>query len=489
MSFVGCWPRRHTILDSALPSAGAIASAVRSRRLSCSEVTERFLERARRAQAELNCFVAIDAEAAMHEAQRLDDALGAGTEPGLLAGVPFAAKDIFAHNGRLPTNGSRRVRLATDADSSHALDRLSAAGAVGLGWLNLDQFSYTATGTNSDFGSVRNPWDPARITGGSSSGAAAAVAFGAVPLAVGADTGGSARIPASYCGVVGFKPTLGRVSRRGASRLSFSQDSLGILARSVHDVSLALEVLAGHDACDPISIEVAVPRYSAVLADAGDGLHGIRIGVDAARSAARCTAEVQTATARALEAMAAHGAELLEVDLSLLDDYDVVASVLTWAEASAVHSQTFPAHREAYGPATRSRLDAALLSHGADHVNALRLQGRALKEFLRQVLSQVDVVVHPTTPGPPPLLRDIERDDRSAIVSGSLASLQMNRPFSLLGLPAMSLPIGFDSAELPVGLQLVGRPWAESTLLRCGATYQEITDWHLRLPPIAATSL
>ena len=487
MSFVACWPRRHIILDSSLLSVGAIASAVRSRKLSCSEVTELFLERAQRAQAELNCFVEIDAAPAMREAERLDAELGAGAELGVLPGVPFAAKDIFVHNGRLPTNGSRAVRLATHAQSSPALDRLPAAGAIGLGWLNLDQFSYTATGTNSDFGSVRNPWDPARITGGSSSGAAAAVAFGAVPFAVGADTGGSARIPASYCGVVGFKPTLGRVSRRGASRLCFSQDSLGILARSVHDVSLALEVLAGHDPLDPTSIDVAVPRYSVAVADAADGLRGVRIGVDAARTAARCTGGVQTATTRALEAMAAQGAELLDVDLSLLDDYDVVASVLTWAEVSAQHSQTFPRHRDIYGLATRFRLDAALLSHGADHVNALRLQGRAFKEFLREVLSQVDAVVHPTTPGPPALLRDAEQNDRNGVVTGSLASLQMNRPFSLLGLPAMSVPIGFDCAEMPIGLQLVGRPWAESTLLRCGAAYQEVTDWHLRLPPIAAT--
>lgn len=470
-----------------MPSARAIASAVRDRELSCGEVTERFLGRAQRAQAELNCFVEIDAAAATRDAHRLDEALAAGAELGALAGVPFAAKDIFVHNGRVPTNGSRTVRIETHAERSPTLDRLSAAGAVGLGWLNLDQFSYAATGTSSDFGSVRNPWDRARITGGSSSGAAAAVAFGAVAFALGADTGGSVRIPASYCGVVGFKPTLGRVSRRGASRLCFSQDCLGILARSVHDLSLALEVLAGHDPRDPISIDVTVPPYSAAVTDAAGGLRGVRIGVDRARIAARCGAEAQTATAAALQAMAALGAELVEVDLARLDDYDVVASVLTWAEASALHARAFALHRDAYRPATRFRLDAALLAHGTDHVDALRLQGRALKEFLGDVLSQVDVVVHPTTPGPPPLLRDVEQDERDGIVSGSLASLQMNRPFSLLGLPAMSLPIGFDSGALPVGLQLVARPWAEPTLLRCGAAYQMVTDWHLRLPPIAAT--
>ncbi|HEX6509070.1 MAG TPA: amidase [Chloroflexota bacterium] len=450
-------------------------------------MTERFLEHTRGAQAALNCFIEVQEELAMGEAQRIDEQLERGAEVGLLGGVPYAAKDIFVHNGRLPSNGSRNVRLVTHARFSPALDRLSAAGAVGLGWLNLDPFSYTTTGTNPEFGSVRNPWDPARMTGGSSSGPAAAVAFGAVPFAVGGDTGGSVRIPAAYCGVVGLKPTFGRVPRRGASRLSYSQDALGILARSVHDVSLALEVLAGHDPLDPASMNVAVPSYLASLADGRDGLRSVRIGVDEAYTAANCGAEVQTATTRALGTMEAHGAELVAVDLSCLDDYDVVASVLTWSEASAIHSRTFPINRDDYGSATRARLNAALLSHGADHVNALRLQGRALKEFLRDVLAHVDLVAHATTPGPPALLRDVEREARVGIVTGSLASLQMNRPFSLLGLPAMSLPIGFDSTDLPIGLQLVGRPWAESTLLRCGAAYQAITDWHLRVPPVAAT--
>ena len=453
--------------------------------MSCREIAERFLVRAQRAQAELNCFIEIDSHDALRKAQRLDDRLRAGAELGLLPGVPFAAKDIFIHNRRLPTNGSRRLRSGSRTTSSPVLDRLSAAGAVLFGWLNLDPFAYTATGTNPDFGSVRNPWDSARISGGSSSGAAAAVAFGAVPLAIGGDTGGSVRIPASYCGVVGLKPTFGRVPRRGAAPLCFSQDSPGILARSVRDASLALEVLAGHDPLDSNSMNVEVPKYSAGVGDGPDALCGMRIGVDETCTAAHCSAEVQRATGQALETMEAHGAELVPIDLSRLDDYDVVASVLTWAEAGAVHSRTFPLHSDEYAPATRGRLQAALLCHAADHVNALRWQGRALNEFLREVLSHVDVVVHPTTPGPPALSADIEQDNSDGFATASLPSLRMNRPFSLLGLPAMSVPIGFDPGNLPVGLQLVSRPWGELTLLRCGVAYQSVTDWHLRMPPVA----
>lgn len=468
-------------------SATEIARAVRAGELSCREVTDEFLKRAGRAQSKLNCFIDIDAEIALGQADEVDAQLSRGVEVGPLLGVPFAAKDIFAHDGHMPSNGSRRVQLATGARSSPALERLTAAGAIGLGWLNLDQFSYAATGTNPDYGSVHNPWDLERIPGGSSSGAAAAVAAGALPFAIGADTGGSVRIPASFCGVVGLKPTFGRVPRRGAAPMCFSQDTLGILARSVTDAALVLEVIAGHDPLDPSSFDVPVPEFSAASPrDEEEGARGLRIGVDEAYNAALCNAEVQAATGKALKAMQERGAELVRVDLSRLGDYDVVASVITWAEVGALHAKTFPRHRDDYAPATRARLEGALLSQGADHVNALRLQGSALRAFLHEVLSLADVIVHPSTPGPPALLADVERDDRTGVVNGSLDSLQMNRPFNLLGLPAMSVPMGFDQSGLPMGLQLVGRPWNESTLLRCGAAYQQTTDWHLRAPPTAA---
>jgi len=473
------------LAEARIPSVADLALAVRARDLSAEQLTEQFLERSELAQVELNCFIEIDADAALRDARVLDAALARDSDVGVLAGVPFGVKDIFVHHGREPTVGARTVRLATRGQSSPALDRLAAAGAVNLGWLNLDQFSYAATGTNPEFGSVRNPWDPTRMAGGSSSGAAAGVAFGALPFAVGADTGGSVRIPASLCGVVGLKPTFGRVPRRGGAPMSYSQDSLGILGRTVADVALVLAVMAGHDRLDPSSFDVPVPDYSAALAEAAHDLRGLRLGVDDSYIARVGDGEVQEALRRALQVMQEHGADVVSVDLSRLPVYDVIATVITWAEVGALHSQTFPRHRDQYAPATSARLDAALLAHGADHVNALRLQGRALREFCRDVLSDVDVVVSPTTPRAPALLEDVEEDDRRGRVNRSLDSLQLSRPFNLLGLPAMSVPMGFDGSGLPMGLQLVSRPWAESTLLRCGAAYQQLTDWHLRVPPTA----
>ena len=471
--------------DDRIASVAEIAGTVRAGDGSSRGTIEHFLARAQAADAALNCFIELDGEAAIHRATALDRKLGEGDDAGPLVGVPFAAKDIFTTGERRPSNGSRRVRLASGARSSTALERLTAAGAIQLGWLNLDQFSYAATGTNPDFGSVRNPWDPTRMTGGSSSGAAAAVAAGAAAFAVGGDTGGSVRIPASFCGVVGLKPTFGRIPRRGSAPMCYSQDSLGLIARSVADAALVLEVAAGHDPLDPSSFDVGVPSYSTRLGDGAEGLRGIRVGFDRSYVGALAGDEVQAATEAAVALMAEHGAELVELDLRRLTAYDLAATVITWAEVGGLHAQTFPQRREDYAPATAARLDNALLSHGADHVNAVRFQGRALPEFSRDVLMAADVVVCPTTAGPPATIEDVEEDDRRGVVNRSLDSLRLNRPFNLLGVPAMSVPIGFDSAGLPMGMQLVSRPWDELTVLRCGAAYQELTDWHRRRPPEA----
>jgi aspartyl-tRNA(Asn)/glutamyl-tRNA(Gln) amidotransferase subunit A len=469
--------------DDRVPSVQEIAAAVRAGDTSCQTVAENYLARARAADAALNCFVELDAEAALRRAAALDRERDGGDEPGPLAGVPFAAKDIFATGDRQPTNGSLHVRLESHARSSTALERLIRDGAVSLGWLNLDQFSYATTGTNPDFGSVLNPWDPARIAGGSSSGAAVAVASRAAAFAIGGDTGGSVRIPAAYCGAVGLKPTFGRIPRRGSTPMCFSQDSLGIIARSVADAALVLEVVAGHDPLDPSSLDVGVPAFASRLGAGDEGLRGVRVGFDRAYVAAIAGDEVQAAIEAAIELMADHGAEVVAVDLGRLAAYDVAATVITWAEVGALHSQTFPSRREDYAPATAARLQSALLSHGADHVNALRFQGRALREFCRDVLSVADVVACPTAPGPPALIADVEDDDRRGVVARSLDSLRLNRPFNLLGLPAMSVPMGFDGLGLPLGMQLVSRPWDELTLLRCGASYQALTSWHRRSPP------
>jgi aspartyl-tRNA(Asn)/glutamyl-tRNA(Gln) amidotransferase subunit A len=461
------------------------AMAIAAGELTCVEATRETIARARHIDARLHCFVELDEDGALERAAALDDAdLVLRLSP--LFGVPFAHKDVFATPRRAPSAGARDVALPLRERNSVVLDRLRADGAISLGALNLDQFGYAATGTNPDFGDVRNPWDPTRVAGGSSSGAAAAVAAGAVPFAVGSDTGGSVRIPASYCGVVGLKPTLGRIPKRGSVPMSYSQDTIGILGRSVTDAALVLDATAGHDALDPSSFDVPVPAFQRALEQETGALDGLRVGLDRHYLRAAADDEVHAAAERALGVLAGLGAEIVGVDLALLAHCETAATVLTWAEVGAVHGSTFARRRDAYAAPVRARLDAALLSHGADHVDAMRYQGHALRLFCERVLSRADIIVTVSAARSPGTVEAV-REAEEAGLPVSLEALRLTRPFNFLGLPAMSVPMGFAADGLPMGLQLVARPWAEARLLACGAAYQRVTDWHRRRPPIATT--
>jgi aspartyl-tRNA(Asn)/glutamyl-tRNA(Gln) amidotransferase subunit A len=451
------------------------------------EVVRAFLERAREVDTLVNCFIRLD-QRAVDAAVELDRA---GTH-GPLHCIPYAYKDVFAHRGSTPTVGARGVRLDVRGTRATTLERLDGAGAVALGTLNLDQFAYAATGLNPDWGDTRNPWDRERIAGGSSSGAAAAVSAGAVPFAVGSDAGGSVRIPAAFCGVTGLKPTLGRIPKTGSVPLTYSQDTIGLLARSALDVALVLQHVAGHDPLDSSSIPAAVPRFHDELRRrldaAGRPLRGLRLGFDEAAFAERTTAEIENAAKSALGVFVEAGAELVEIDLSILDRFDVAATVLTWAEASAVHGATYSGDPDLYSDVMRMRLELALAAHGADHVNALRLQGRALNELLAGVLAEVDVLVAPTVAGAPATIASLREGTAAEAARLSVSHLRLNRPFNFVGVPALSIPIGFDRSDLPMAFQVAGRPWSEPTLLACGAVYQSATDWHLRMPPLRVAS-
>lgn len=445
-----------------------LVAAIGAGELGAVEVVEAFAARASEVDAVLNCFIALDGDAAERAAAR---AHGRGP----LHGVPYAYKDVFTHRGSTPTAGARGVTLELRAGSSTVLDRLDEAGAIALGSLNLDPFAYAATGVNPDFGDTRNPWDPARIAGGSSGGAAAAVAAGAVPFAIGTDAGGSIRIPAALCGVTGLKPTLGRIPTTGAVPLTYSQDTVGILARSARDVALVLEHVAGHDPKDAASIPAPVPAF----AELGGSCQGTRLGFDPAAFVGRTTPQIAAAAESALAVFKGLGAETVEVDLSLLEAFDAAATVLTWAEAGAVHERTFGDDPTRYAPAIRARLELALAAHGADHVNAMRLQGRALAQLLEGPLVAADMLLVPTVAASAVTIDSLQRN----AVGVSVGHLRLNRPFNFTGVPALAIPVGFDVEGLPLGIQLVARPWAEQTLLACAAAYQAETDWHRRVPP------
>jgi aspartyl-tRNA(Asn)/glutamyl-tRNA(Gln) amidotransferase subunit A len=388
---------------------------LRTRELDSAEVARAFAARAHEVDRELNCFVAL-AEA---PALRRD---------GPLRGIPYAYKDVFTHAGVAPGLGLRRPERRSGVGDAAVLVRLEAQGAVALGRLQLDPLAYSTIGLNPLLGDVRNPWAPERIAGGSSSGAAAAVAAGAVAFAIGTDTGGSVRIPAAYCGVVGLKTTFGRLPTLGCAPLSPSQDVVGVLARSAADVAFVLGL-------------PSAPR------------HDVTLGVDPRHR---------------LDA-SAFGDEVVEVDLSLLEAFDAAAATVTRTEAAALYAHEL----DVAPPVLRSRLEDAVASGGDGYVDALRYQPRAVADLLARPLAQADVLVMPVVAGPPPLIVDLAETD--AALEASIVNLRLNRAFNFTGVPALSVPVGFDVHGLPLAVQLVGRPWTESTLLAIAASYQRQT--------------
>lgn len=464
-------------------SLSELADALRGGQAGAEEVCSAFLAHAAEVDQSVNCFIELDGASALKRSRALDRF--AAAERGALHGVPFAAKDIFAGGVLAPSAGTRHMRLNMRARSAAVIECLEAQGAVNLGRLNLDPWGYAATGANPDFGDTRNPWDLTRLAGGSSSGAAAAVAARALPFAIGGDTGGSVRIPAALCGVVGIKPTFGRISRRGSVPLSYSQDTIGILGRAAADVALVLEHVAGYDEDDPASLNVPAPALAGrVGAMSGGGLplDGLRLGIDRGRVAQDCEREIVSLIDAALGVFTDLGAAIVHVDLSAFRRYDIAASVLTQAESAALHGRSLAATPEDYPPTVRSRLTAAMACLGSDHVDALRYQGHALRELLHGPLAAADVLMVPAAGGPAPRADALNDGAPDEALRLSLELLRFHRPLSFTGVPALSLPIGFDSCGLPAGVQLAGRPWAEARILACAAAYQGVTDWQLRTP-------
>jgi aspartyl-tRNA(Asn)/glutamyl-tRNA(Gln) amidotransferase subunit A len=388
-----------------------LAARIDDGEVDAGEVVAAFAARAHDVGRDLNCFVSFT-----------ESPTPAGG--GALRGIPYAYKDVFAHAGVAPGLGLRRPEPRAGVGDAAALARFEAQGAVPLGRLQLDPLAYSTTGLNPLLGHVRNPQAPDRIAGGSSSGAAAAVAAGAVAFAVGTDTGGSIRIPAAYCGVTGLKPTFGRLPTQGCAGLSPSQDVVGVLARSAADLAFVLGF--------------AIERPDVTLGV--DPRHGLDASV--------------------------FGVRVVEVDLSLLERFDAHAPLLTRTEAVALHI----AELAAAPPLLRSRLQAAHAAGGAGYADALRYQPRALAELLDGPLAEADVVVAPVVAGPPPRVADLS--DTETELEASLVNLRLNRAFNFVGVPALAVPIGVDEDGLPLAVQLVGRPWTEPLLLSLAAAFQ-----------------
>jgi aspartyl-tRNA(Asn)/glutamyl-tRNA(Gln) amidotransferase subunit A len=459
-----------------------LAEQLRRGAVSPVEVTRAYLERIGALEPTLRAFITVTGEQALAEAAAAEREIGAGQYRGPLHGVPLAIKDLFYTAGVRTTAGSKILADFVPAEDAACVARLRAAGALSLGKTNLEEFAYGATSINPHYGACRNPWDPERIAGGSSGGSAAAVAAGLCSAALGTDSGGSIRQPSALCGLVGLKPTYGRVSRHGVVPLSWSQDHVGPMARTVRDAAVLLQALAGHDPRDPASSPAPVPDY---LAGLEDGVRGLRVGLPRDFFFTRVDSEVADAVRGAARALEGLGAQVEEVPLPHATQIWTAGAAILYAEATAYHEAWLRSRPEDYGPLVRARLRVGAAILGADYLKAQRARALLVAEADR-LFDRLDVLLTPTTPIAAP------RQDESVVrwpdgteedVRG--ATLRFTRPFNLLGFPAASVPCGFTAGGLPLGLQIVARPFAEALVLRVAGAYEAAHGWGARRPAVS----
>jgi len=459
----------------------SIASAIAGKRLSSREVTQSCLDRISQWQPRLNAFMTIEAEQALAAADESDAALARGESRGVLHGVPLAHKDMYYDAGKIVTCGSliRRDYVATT--TATALQRMKDAGTIRLGSLQMVEFAYGPTGHNVHYGAVHNPWKVDHITGGSSSGSGSAVAARLTFAALGSDTGGSIRMPAHFCGVTGLKTTVGRVSRAGAMPLSQSLDTVGPLAQSAEDCALLLGLMAGADSEDPTASTIPVPDY---IAATKGSIKGFRIGVPASFYVDDLDAEVARILDETIAVLKQQGAEIVEVELPDQRQLTAACQLVLATEAAAFHKRWLIERPQDYGPQVLMRLQNGLAIPGVSYLEAMRWRGPALAAHLAAVAG-TDAVLAPVAPVPAPTIAESDvgnSPDAEAVIQ---RLTKFTRPVNYLGLPALAIPSGFTRGGLPVGMQLIGRPFDEAMLLRIGAAFQRATDFHTQVPKSA----
>ena len=466
--------------------------------ISSVELTEAVLDRILDLDNDIKAYLTLAPELALEQAAEADRCRAAGKDHPLL-GMPLAIKDVICIEGLPTTCGSRILENYVPPFSATAVEKLQAAGAVILGKTNTDEFAMGSSTENSAFFATHNPWDLSRVPGGSSGGSAAAVAVDMAFGALGSDTGGSVRQPAALCGIVGIKPTYGRVSRWGLVAFASSLDQIGPLARNVTDVAILLGVLAGYDPRDSTSVDTPVPDYAASLS--GD-VRGLRIGVPKEYFVAGLQPEVEAAVRAAIAALADLGAEIVDVSLPHTDYALPVYYLIAPAEASAnlarydgvryglsIEGQDlWDSYRQTrgngFGPEVKRRIMLGAYALSAGYYDAYYLQAGKVRTLIRRdfdrALTQCDVLAAPTAPTT--AFRIGEKvDDPLQMYLQDVFTLAI----SLAGLPGLSLPCGFDETGLPIGLQIMGGAFDETTLLRVAHAYEQATDWHTRRPAIA----
>jgi aspartyl-tRNA(Asn)/glutamyl-tRNA(Gln) amidotransferase subunit A len=464
-----------SVEDPVRPPIQQLSRQVRDRAISPVELTRDCLARIEKLNPKLNAFITVLADSALDQARRAEQELHSGNYRGPLHGIPIGLKDLIDTAGTRTTAASAQYKDRVPTEDAEVVRRLRAAGAIILGKQNLHEFAYGGSSMISFFGEIHNPWDTSRITGGSSGGSAASVAAGLGFAAIGTDTAGSVRLPAAFCGVVGLKPTYGRVSARGVVPLSWSYDHVGPIANSVGDAALMLQVLAGYDAGDPASVDVPVPDFVGAIAQLPPKL---RIGVPRAFFFDDLHPEVAAAIEKAVEVFRGFHAEIRD-DVKLEVSTD---RTLASAEAYAFHEAFVTRSPELYQPATLARIKSGESISAAAALRASR-DLQASRHAIRRVFEEVDILLTPTVPIPPPSIAEL-REHPDNLRPQELIMLHNTRPFNVWGIPTISVPCGFTKDGLPIGLQLAAAPWREELVLQVAHAYERATEWHKKMPSL-----
>ena len=460
------------------PTIQSLSRGIRAREISPAELTHECLARIENLNPSLNAFITVLADSALDQARRAEQEIFRGKYRGPLHGIPIGLKDLIDTAGIRTTAASALFKDRIPVEDAEVVRRLHAAGAVILGKQNLHECAYGGSSMISYFGEVHNPWDTSRIAGGSSGGSAASVATGMGYAAIGTDTAGSIRLPAAYCGVVGLKPTYGRVSARGVIPLAPSYDHVGPIANSVCDAALVLQVLAGHEHGDATTADVPIFDYTCGL---DDPLPPLRVGIPRNFFFDDLHPEIAAAVEKAIQVIRKLGAEIRdEIRLDVSTD-----RTLASAESWAYHKDFAARSPELYQPATLARIKSGENIPPAD-IERARQELAAARENILKVFDEVDILLTPTVPIPPPSIANLKQNPEN-LRPAELMMLRNTRPFNVWGIPAISLPCGFTQDGLPIGLQLAGPPWLPDKGLHLAYKYEQATEWHKRTPVLIAS--
>jgi aspartyl-tRNA(Asn)/glutamyl-tRNA(Gln) amidotransferase subunit A len=445
--------------------------AIGEQKLSVRELVEACSRQIDRLNPKLNAFITVtDSERAIKAQMPANDKSSSNS----LRGIPLAIKDIFDVAGIRTTIGSKFFADKVAEQDAFVVEKLKQAGAILMGKTNTHEIALGITGNNPHYGTARNPWDPTRIPGGSSSGSAIAVATGMSLGALGSDTGGSIRIPASLCGVVGLKPTFGRVSLRGVFPLSWNLDHVGPLTKSVRDAALLLQIIAVYDVLDPASVKMLTGDY---LGHLSDDVKGRKIALGVGEFIETSDPEILKAVQEAAKVFESLGCKVQEENVSWLKEAALANKLMTQSDGAAVHRDRLHEHPEMFGDDIRRRLEDGANTPLPDYILARRTQTEVRKKF-EQFFESFDFLITPTTPIAAPTIEGHDAVEQAGRLT------RFTAPFNLAGLPALSLPCGFTNEALPIGLQIVSRAWGEFKVLNIAHAFEQATEWHKRFPTL-----